>query len=467
MLRTERLEDDDEQQLTRTIEEYSAPKRASTLQMISWVLIAVLVFAFFAALLAVFAYIVFYNVQNPPKPPIHNPETFNKTVILMSIDGFRQDYLERYKDNCPTIRSLIAKGVSGSLKPIFPVKTFPNHYSIVTGLYAESHGIVNNVFYDKATKETFSISDEESMKKSKWWLGEPIWVTAKKAKVVSATYFWPGSDVEIQGILPDHHYTYNSQVSYTARIETLLGLFDKAQYGVAIPQLLITYFEGVDSAGHNNGPESEEVSTAIKKVDDAVLLLLKGLESRNINGSVDIVIVSDHGMSATDSTKTVLVSSLLGKDIVDNNNVVNSNQGPIFDLYIKDTAQIDVIYNQLVNAANASRDAIQGIYRKQDMPSRFHYSHSDRIADITIVANPPYSILRNDKSTVIKGAHGYDNELVDSQGIFVFSGKHFKSGVKANAPLDNINIYPLLCSLLDLHPAANNGTLETTVNYLK
>ncbi|KAG2388541.1 hypothetical protein C9374_000705 [Naegleria lovaniensis] len=422
------------------------------------------------ALLSALIIIVIYNVANPMKPPIHETP-LNSTVILVSIDGFRAQYLTQCmaQQYCENLKLLVQSGATSSkgFQPVFPSKTFPNHYSIVTGLYAESHGIVSNSFYDPSFNAVFKLGSDESLK-PRWWLGEPIWNTAEKQRVISGSFFWPGSDVAIQGRYPTYYKVYDGSVPYSTRIHTLLKWLDEKE---KVPQLLLTYFDGVDSNGHSYGPNSNNVINAIREVDESIGLLMTGLEQRNISQQVNLLIVSDHGMAETPSSKIIRVSDILGRDIVDGSKVKNFNNGPFFDFYFQDESQIDIIYGELtasiVNSATFS-EGIQGVYTRKNMPARFHYTNSNRIADIVILGKVGYSILRSSTSSLYgNGNHGYDNEAQDMMGLFIAKGPLFKSGFTSPDVIHNIDVYPLVCEILKIKPAPNNGTLSTISQFLK
>ncbi|EFC47040.1 predicted protein [Naegleria gruberi] len=384
----------------------------------------------------------------------------NSTVIMVSLDGFKPEYLSMCTDNCINLRSIYQKGVKAkSMRPIFPSKTFPNHYTLVTGLYAESHGIVSNRFYDPNYDAVFKLGSQEAFN-PRWWLGEPIWVTAEKQGLVSASYFWPGSDVAIQGMYPSYYKKYDESIPYADRIKTIFEWFDSDKR----PRLILTYFEVVDTVGHALGPEyTTELAEAIRKVDQAVGLIIQGLNERNATDKVDLIIVSDHGMAKTPDSQVVSVSDILGKDII-GADVLNMNDGPFFDFYFKDKSQVDEIYGQLAaNIMNsiAFSSAIQGVYTRKNMPPRFHYSQSDRIADILILAKVEYSIKRTPSSTKYgQGNHGFDNESAQMSSLFMAQGKHFKSGLLYDGVVRNLDIYSTICQILNIVPAPNNGTAQ-------
>ena len=129
---------------------------------------------------------------------------FAPTVILISLDGFRWDY--RNKADTPNLDILLENGVnSESFIPVFPSKTFPNHLSIVTGSYPENHGILSNDMYDPEWDADYYIGENSApVQEGRWYDADPIWVTAEKQGKITGTYFWPGSEAEINGKRPTY-----------------------------------------------------------------------------------------------------------------------------------------------------------------------------------------------------------------------------------------------------------------------
>jgi predicted AlkP superfamily pyrophosphatase or phosphodiesterase len=218
--------------------------------------------------------------------------SFGPTVILVSLDGFRTEYLSR--GFTPVLTSLASKGISAKyMRPVFPSLTFPNHYTIVTGLYPESHGIVANIFHDPKLNDTFVYIDSVKNAESKWWGGEPLWVTARKQGLISATMMWPGSEAAIQNVRPNYYVKYNGSMSLEERIDGVLGWLDLRKS--RRPNFITLYASDVDSKGHTDGPYSKAVNTSLSLVDSMIGRLISGLESRGIQDAVDLIIVSDHG----------------------------------------------------------------------------------------------------------------------------------------------------------------------------
>jgi predicted AlkP superfamily pyrophosphatase or phosphodiesterase len=221
-------------------------------------------------------------------------DTLKPTVILISLDGFRADYLKKY--SAPNLGRLAAEGVRARwLIPSFPSLTFPNHYAIATGLYPQDNGIVDNSIYDPVTESSFSMSNDEAVRDGRWWWGEPIWITAEKQGQRAGVYFFPGSEAEIEGVRPTYWKHYDGKVPNSERVDTVLSWLDLP--ATQRPTFFALYFSDVDTAGHDSGPDSEGVGNAVARVDETVGRLMQGLEERNLYDRINIIVVSDHGDS--------------------------------------------------------------------------------------------------------------------------------------------------------------------------
>ncbi len=336
--------------------------------------------------------------------------------------------------------------------PVFPSKTFPNHYTIVTGLYPEHHGIIANNMYDPELNERFDLSNEAAVHDSRWWGGEPIWVTAEKQGLISACYFWPGSSTKIAGELPSYYFEYDHETSDAARIEQVLSWL--ALPREKRPALIVTYFATVDGVGHDFGPNSEEIVKAIQYIDGVIGMLIDGLKERGILDKVNIMIVSDHGMAEISRERVIFLD-----DYINLADVEVIDWSPILALNPKPGKEED-IYNKLVGAHSHLN-----VYRKSETPERFRYRSHPRIPAIIGIADEGWSIIthENFKSKphyVTGGNHGFDNQLVSMGAIFIARGPAFKSGLVVT-PFQNIHIYNLMAEILDLQPAPNDGNLDS------
>jgi predicted AlkP superfamily pyrophosphatase or phosphodiesterase len=382
------------------------------------------------------------------------------TVILVSFDGWRWDYESRY--SAPNLRRLIASGVSAELIPSYPSKTFPNHYTIVTGLYPGHHGIVANSVKDPATGRRLTMSNVREVRDPMWWGGEPIWVTLHNAHQITAAMFWPGTEAPIQGVQPDRWEPFNERVSGNARVDRVLSWLD--QPADLRPTFLTLYLQDVDGAGHSNGPNSMEVRNAVRRADGYLGRLMSGLQRRGLTGRVNVVAVSDHGMAETSLDRVVVLDDYISLDDVE---VVDIN--PTLGLFPK-AGREDAVYTALARANSRLR-----VYKRAETPANWHYRDHPRIPPIVGVVDEGWQILvrstlnerRILRMTGPRGEHGYDPSIARSMhGIFVAAGPAFKSGVTIS-PFENINIYDTLSQVLGVMPAANDGDMAFAKNVLR
>jgi predicted AlkP superfamily pyrophosphatase or phosphodiesterase len=378
------------------------------------------------------------------------------TVLLISFDGFRWDYLD--KTDAPYLDSLITNGVKAkSLIPVFPSKTFPNHYTIVTGLYTENHGIVANTMYDPEFNATFTLRDRQAVEDGRWWGGEPLWVTTEKQGQISASLFWPGSEAEIKGIRPTYWERFDSSLPYTKRVEKVLSWLDLAVK--ERPTLITLYFEEPDSQGHANGPNSSQVKDAIHKVDNALGNLLQGLRERGILEDINIIIVSDHGMTDISKEKIIFLDEYVNLSDID---VIDWS--PVTGIRPHEGRQ-EVVYKSLLEA-----HPHLSVYRKEEIPERFHYRSNSRIAPIIAIADEGWSISSHSQfkpwEVFPSGNHGYDYQLKSMQGIFIAHGPAFKDNLLIDS-FQNIHIYNLVTHILGIEPSSNNGNFNSIQTILE
>ena len=377
-------------------------------------------------------------------------------VILVSIDGFRPDFLKRQRT--PTLKALADEGVRAeAMKPAFPSLTFPNHYTLVTGLYPDHHGIINNRFKDPASGDAFIYKDRYTTADPNWWGGEPIWVTAQKQGLRTATMFWPGSDVAIAGVRPDHWLYFDGAMSPNERVDHLLRWIDLPP--ARRPQFLTLYFNDVDHAGHGFGPDSKQVNEALGSVDAAIARLVAGLRERGLYEHTDLVIVSDHGSAAT---KPELRTYL--DDIVPLDEVKVDNYGVVSTITPKPGKEA------AVEAALLKPHPHMSCWRKGELPARFHYGSNPRLPPIVCVAAVGGMIGNHDYDKPGRrptlGEHGYDNDAPQMQALFIASGPDFRR--KLVVPeFDNVDVYPLLAHLLRIEPRPNDGNFATVAPMLR
>ena len=380
-------------------------------------------------------------------------EALRPTIVLISLDGFRSDYLDKYQP--PNLSSLAQEGVRAKwLIPSFPTKTFPNHYTIATGRYPQNHGIVENNVFDKSFNATFTMSNREEVQNGRWWLGEPIWITAEKEGQRTAPYFWPGSEAVIAGRRPTYWTPYDSKVPNETRVNTVLAWLDLP--ASKRPTFLTLYFSDVDHAGHEFGPDSAETRNAVLRVDSAVGRLIHGLKARGIFAQVNVIVVSDHGMTIQDPNKAIILEELLDTRLADK--IIWTPE--IVGIFPKPGKEA-TIYETL----KAKLPPHAKVYRKAEMPARFHYSNSPRIAPLLVLPDEGWTLTtraRVGETKVgsqkhgVRGGHGYDNALPSMRAIFIARGPAFKTRTVIE-PFENIHIYNIMTRILGLTPAPNDG----------
>lgn len=382
--------------------------------------------------------------------PLHG-EGPKGPVILISIDGFRPDYLER--NTCPNIKMLASEGTRAEwLIPVFPTKTFPNHYSIATGMYTENHGVVGNTMYDPQFDAMFAMRMREEVSNARWWGGEPFWVTAEKQGVIAAPFFWPGSEAPIGGMRPSFWKPFDQSITEQGRVDQVLQWLDLP--ADRRPGIVTLYFDRLDNAGHQYGPDYAAVDTAIRIIDGAIGMLVSGLKKRELFDDAVIIILSDHGMAPVEKERTIYLDDYLPAA----DSVRTVDWGVVVSLWPKHESE-ERVYRALQGAHPHML-----AFMKDSIPARWHYRNHRRVAPIVLVADEGWTISsrtnRNIWSRSDKGGnHGFDNRVPSMRGIFLAHGPVFTRG-RVVAPFENIQIYNLLCSLLQIVPAPNDGEME-------
>jgi predicted AlkP superfamily pyrophosphatase or phosphodiesterase len=368
-------------------------------------------------------------------------------LILISIDGFRDDYFDLAPT--PVLDSLRHQGASsGTLIQVFPTKTFPTHYSMVTGLHPGEHGIVANNMYDPDMDARFGLHLRDAVQDPRWWDGEPVWNTAERQGVRAATFFWPGSETPVGGRQASDWRVFDASIDYDVRVDTALGWLDRPP--PQRPRLITLYFERVDTAGHREGFESERLRRAIAEVDHALGRLLSGIERRGLAGQVNLLIVSDHGMASVSADRRIYLF-----DYIDAQRVRVIDWGPLAAIR-PDPDYLDVAYARLAGAHPNMQ-----VYRREDMPARFHYRDHPRIAPLLALADPGWMITRRDfvPSRPEVASHGWDPEAPEMHAILIAHGPAFRSGLRVPR-VEAIHLYELMCAVLDIEPAPNSGDLD-------
>jgi predicted AlkP superfamily pyrophosphatase or phosphodiesterase len=376
-------------------------------------------------------------------------------VILVSIDGFRWDYLEKYRP--PTLLKLAADGIRAEgLISQFPSKTFPNHYTIVTGLRLAHHGIISNNMVDPGIPGRFGLRNRAVLADPRWWGGEPIWHTVERQGLKASAMFWPGSEAPINGRHATYWMPFEDAMPLAARVsKTLewLALPDERR-----PSFLTVYFSDVDSAGHSGGPDSPEVRDAITRVDAAMSQLVGGVRASPHADGVHFVIVSDHGMAPLSPSRMILLDSLIDVETVE---IIDWS--PLLGLAAKD-GDVDRVYAALKNKHPAL-----AVYKSADLPARYGLAGHPRLPPVVGIADEGWHVTSTrdiDRWSVGNGHapggnHGYDPQLKSMHGLFIAAGPRLQRGAVV-PPFENIHIYELMCKVLGVTPAKNDGDPAAT-----
>jgi len=364
---------------------------------------------------------------------------YKNYVLMVSMDAWRWDYSNIY--NTPNINRFAARGVkAGRLIPSFPTNTFPNHYSIATGLYPDHHGLVNNTFYAPDLGLLYRIGDRKAVENPGFYGGEPIWVTAEKQGIISASFFWVGSEA----IHPAYWKTYSEEITYEERIDTVVKWL--AYPANKRPGLVTLYFDEPDATSHDSGPVSEETRKVAERLDSLFGVLLKKIETLPHASKINIILLSDHGMAQISPQRYVNLRNVVPERMIAG--IYGSNPVYLLDATEGKTDSVLILTNQT-----------KGIkaYRKEDIPARLNYGTNPRIPEIVVIADSSWSIgLRPDPTDYKGGAHGYDNANPDMHAFFSANGPAFRKR-KYIESLDNVDIYNIICEVLGIQPSPNDG----------
>ncbi|KAL1921622.1 uncharacterized protein VTP21DRAFT_11338 [Calcarisporiella thermophila] len=404
-----------------------------------------------------------YGQKYPPRT--NGTHWFNSTVVVVSLDGFRSDYLDR--NLTQSLTKLANRGVRAEyMKPSFPSVTFPNHYTLVTGLYPESHGIVGNHFIDPVINDEFVYSKPEKSWGSKWWGGEPIWISAVRQGLRSAVHMWPGCSTLVRNMRPTYHNDYDPRWSLSEKVDQVLEWLDLPD--IQRPEFIAAYVSTIDTAGHAAGPDSDRVNAALRMVDDMLGLLMDGLDKRNLTDIVNLIVVSDHGMAATSNDRLIFYEDF-APDMLKQK---EPEAWPLLGIRPDTDVELEILHTQFLNASRQPNSHFQ-VYLREEIPGRFHYSNSPRIAPLVAIPDPGWVFITHSKYDSLKGkpfhpmgVHGYDNENPLMRAIFIGAGPEFMPTKKDNnvtaerivPPFQNIELYGLLAHILGIQPAPNNGT---------
>jgi len=458
-----------------------ARKRSRTSRIRKLTLINVPIVAIIL-LLPIFAY-RYQNSQQAAQPIArilsNATHTFLPTTLLLSLDGFRADFLTQ--NLTPTLNAFIRSGISPPyMTPAFPSLTFPNHFTLVTGLYPESHGVVGNTFWDPSVGKEFYYTDPDRSMQPEWWAAEPIWATAEQAGVRSAIHMWPGSEAHLGVKEAEFVDAFNGHEDLGRKVERILGWLDlpgdldaeaESEGGPKRPQLIAAYVPNVDQDGHKFGPNSTEIRSTIRKVDDMLSTLFAGIAARNLTEIVNIIVVSDHGMATTSTSRLLQLD-----DLVDTSLIAHTDGWPLYGLrpYNTSSAHLEELYESVL--AKSLLQQFKGKFdvylRDRNMPTEFHFTANPRIAPLWLVPKTGWAIVPKSEFDVPsslalgipyapRGLHGYDPNHPLMRAIFVARGPAFPHvGGSKVAPFGNVEVYNVVCDSLGLEGRTGNGTLR-------
>ncbi|RYP48716.1 hypothetical protein DL768_005436 [Monosporascus sp. mg162] len=465
--------DDSDEIDRRRLQEVSDAKSDKARRWRRWLFIHTLIVVGFAFLLLLAWKLSVNKKRGTARPLVSNGTAlFAPTTLLISLDGFRADFLQR--GITPRLNAFVKEGVSPLyMLPSFPSVTFPNHYTIATGLYPESHGIVGNTFWDPSEEAEFYYTDPDRSLDPKWWGGEPFWVTAEQQGLRTAIHMWPGSEASIMDVVPSFLDKYNGDEELWNKTARILELLDKpgledpsADIEDMRPQLIAAYVRNVDAYGHRYGPNSTEMRSAITEVDSMLDELFQGLEARNLSDIVNVIVVSDHGMATTDVSRMIQID-----DLIDLDKVERIDGWPLTGIRPKKPEDLQVLYEQALEKSK-SNPYFEVYLRDKDMPERYHFSNNDRIAPLWIIPKTGWAIVKKEEFDIQeakaqnlvyhpKGLHGYDHEHPLMRAIFVARGPAFPHQPHSKVEVfQNIEVYNILCDSVGMKPVPNNGTLR-------
>ncbi len=372
-------------------------------------------------------------------------------TIIISLDGCRWDYPEMY--NTPFLDQLGKEGVKAIMQPSFPSVTFPNHYTLATGLVPDHHGIIANTFLDQESGLVFSLGNKETKQDPRFWGGEPIWITAKKQGKKVGVVYWPGSDVAIQGTYPYiyHNYEKKPLLTFTERIveiERMLKLPENER-----PQLIMAYFDEPDHSGHTYGPESKQTRKQVETLDCLLGQLWNDIQRMPDGKNINLIVTADHGMDRNSNERIINLANYLDKSWY--KDIANG-----FPTMIYPNKGCDA----KILKALAKVPHIRA-WKKNEMPAYLNYGTNKNVADIVVISDIGW--VFSDKSKVLAGNHGFDPTYSDMHVIFRAAGPDFKNDYIKEHTFKNVDVYPLLNHLLGITPAKNDGNLNDVTDLLK
>jgi alkaline phosphatase D len=364
-------------------------------------------------------------------------------VVMVSLDGFRWDYDSIY--GTPVLDDIAKKGVMAErLIPSFPTKTFPNHYAIATGLYPDHNGLVNNSFYAPDLNLVYRIGDRTMVANAAFYGGEPIWVTADKAGVKTASFYWVGSEARVMGMQPDYWKAFDEEVPFSDRVDTVLkwlALPERKR-----PHLVTLYFEEPDAVSHVYGPLSPETASVVRSLDSLIGVLRDGISKLPQAKNTNLIVLSDHGMGEIDASRYNYILDTLPDRMM--KRIYGGS--PVWAIAPAEGMTDSVLY--YLNIQHGIK-----AYRREDLPAYLHYGTNQRIPGIVLIADPGWVAgLRPQQSGYNRGDHGYDWKFRDMHSIFYGEGPAFRKGSTVDT-LFNVDVYNIVARILKLTPAKNDG----------
>lgn len=370
-------------------------------------------------------------------------------TVIVSLDGFRWDYPQMYET--PFFDQMAWEGVKATMIPSFPSKTFPNHYTMATGLVPDHHGIVANSFWDPERKEVYKMNKPATRNDASYYGGEPIWVTAQKQGIKTGNVYWVGSDIAVKGEQPTYYQVYDKKprLSQTERVAEVLRMLRLPE--ADRPQLVMLYFEDSDTYGHTYSPFSQETRKCIAHLDALMRFLWEGLQSLPFAKDVNLIVTSDHGMATVSADRFVPIKHLLKEEwytLIDGNLPAQIYTQPQFR---------DSVYHALKDLNHVR------VWKREEIPAYLNYGSNPRVGDIIVL--PDLGWLVEEGNKTLPGAHGFDPTYDDMQVMFRACGPDFKKGYEA-PKFRNVSIYSLLARLLQITPEKTDGCLEEVENML-
>jgi hypothetical protein len=400
----------------------------------------------------------------PPVPrtsPTSSPTRQRPYVLVVSLDAFRHDYLDRYR--IPVLERIATAGIRAeALLPPFPSKTFPSHYTIATGLYPGHHGIIANNFYDRASDRWFRVKDSVAIRDGRWYGGEPIWVAAEREGVKTAVYFWPGSEANVNGVRPTYWKRYRAAVPDSQRVDESVAWLRRPP--AERPHLLLLYLSDVDDSTHRYGPETPHTAAAAAQLERALARLSDSVGSMPLRDSLDVIVVSDHGMADAPPSKVIPIQPLLVAAGIDTSRVRLGDNGPTMSMWFDGDASLarrtlDALDRSLTHAKAYARGAT---------PPSWHLDGNARGGDVIIAGELGYVLVKGASDVFLDvGTHGWDPSYPEMHGIVLAAGPHVRRAGRIPA-FDNVHVFPFLAALLGLeHAPRTDGDARVLAPYLR